>query len=498
MRSHNDQRRPFTAIVKTSRRSAVLGVVLVAGVVSVAVLGAQSASAVATKPNLGTAGAYSVLAASAVTNTGPSVLSDSLGVSPKEAISGFPPGLVGGQTHAGDAAAAEAQSDLGIAYESAAGQASDGDVGGELGGQTFKPGVYTASSSVGLTGPVTLDAEGDPGAVFIFQIGTTLTTATASSVVPINGAQACNVFWQVGSSATLGTSTVFVGNIMALVSIGTQSGTTIDGRALARTGAVTLINTVFTRSDCDTTTPTSNPPVTNPPVTNPPVTNPPVTNPPVTNPPVTNPPVTNPPVTNPPVTNPPVTNPPVTNPPVTNPPVTNPPVTNPPVTNPPVTNPPVTNPPVTNPPVTNPPVTNPPVTNPPVTNPPVTNPPVTNPPDTNPPVTNPPVTNPPVTNPPVTNPPATNPPVTNPPVTSPPESNTPVVPVPPLPSNTASATPVAPSGPSGPDDSAGGGSLALTGAGSLPVMVAVSAGVVLVLGAGILVVAATLRRRRSA
>ncbi|WP_291056431.1 ice-binding family protein, partial [Herbiconiux sp.] len=304
-----------------------MGLTLVVATVSIAWLGSQSASAAATSVDLGTAGSYSVLGGQSVTNTGPSVLSGDLGVSPGTAVSGFPPGLVGGASHVADAQALQAQSDLVVAYDAAAGEAPDESIAGDIGGTTILPGVYKADSSILLTGPLTLDAQGDPDAVFVFQIGSSLTTATSSSVVTINGADSCNVFWQIGSSATLGTSTAFKGSILALTSISTGSGTTIDGRALARNGSVTLINTVFTDASCTTTPPTTEPPETIPPVTNPPVTNPPVTNPPVTNPPVTNPPVTNPPVTNPPVTNPPVTNPPVTNPPVTNPPVTNLPVT---------------------------------------------------------------------------------------------------------------------------------------------------------------------------
>ncbi|WP_442577300.1 ice-binding family protein [Microbacterium sp. F51-2R] len=168
-------------------------------------------------------------------------------------MSGFPPGIVvGGTTHAADAEALQAQSDLTIAYDTAAGQASDGAIpnGGELGGLTLVQGVYTAASSAGLTGTVTLDGQGDPAAVWVFQIGSTLITATGSAVDLINGAQACNVFWQVGSSATLGTNTTFVGTIMALTSISLVTGTTVEGRALARNGSVTLDDNVFRDLSC--------------------------------------------------------------------------------------------------------------------------------------------------------------------------------------------------------------------------------------------------------
>lgn len=206
--------------------------------------------------NLGTAGAYSVLAGSTVTNTGPTVLDANLGVSPGTAITGFPPGIAGGATHAGDAVAIQAKSDLTIAYNDAAGRASDGDSGNELGGQTFVAGVYTDADSQGLTGTVTLDGQGDPNSVFIFQTGAALITASNSTVSLINGAQACNVFWQVGSSATLGVGTTFVGTVMALTSVSVNTGATVEGRALARNGAVTLDNNVFTSSTCNVASPT--------------------------------------------------------------------------------------------------------------------------------------------------------------------------------------------------------------------------------------------------
>ncbi len=237
--------------------AAVIILMGVAGLLSTT----QSASAIATTVDLGTAGSYSVLGGETVTNTGPSVLALDVGVSPGTAITGFPPGNVLGSTHAADAHALQAQSDLVIAYNAAAGQASDASISGDLGGQTLKPGVYKADSSILLTGPLTLDAEGDPDAVFLFQIGSTLTTATSSSVNLINGAQGCNVFWQVGSSATLGTGTTFVGNILALTSISANTSATIDGRALARNGSVTLDTNTFTGGPC-ATQPTSTPTVT--------------------------------------------------------------------------------------------------------------------------------------------------------------------------------------------------------------------------------------------
>lgn len=238
----------------------LLVTLLIALVLVVAVTGSLRAYAAGgAAVGLGTADPYSVLAGSAVTNTGNSVLDGDLGVSPDEAISGFPPGLVGGDTNAGNAEAAQAQSDLTIAYNDAAGRASNGVLNAGFGGETLTGGVYTASRAALLTGTITLDGEDDPNSVFIFQIGSALTTATNSTVALINGAQACNVYWQVGSSATLRTNTTFVGTVMALTSISLQDSTTVDGRALARNGAVTLINNVFTSSPCDRSAPSASP-----------------------------------------------------------------------------------------------------------------------------------------------------------------------------------------------------------------------------------------------
>jgi len=202
--------------------------------------------------DLGTADSFSVLSGQTVTNTGPTVLDRDLGVSPLDSITGFPPGIVGGAEHAGDAVAGQAQSDLTTAYNDAAGRPSNFDITGEeLGGQTLIGGVYTASSSSGLTGELTLNGEGNSNSVFIFQVGSALITGTNSSVSLINGAQACNVFWQVGSSATLGVGTDFVGDILALTSISVQTGATVQGRALARNGSATLDTNVFVAEDCE-------------------------------------------------------------------------------------------------------------------------------------------------------------------------------------------------------------------------------------------------------
>jgi hypothetical protein len=208
------------------------------------------ATPAAAQVSLGSAQQFGVLAGSTVTNTGPSSIDGDVGVWPGTAIVGFPPGTTTGSLRAGDAVAQQAQTDLTAAYNAAAGTACNTNLTGQdLGGMTLTPGVYCFDSSAGLTGTLTLDFLGNPNAFFLFKIGSTLTTASASMVQIINGGgTTCppNVFWQVGSSATLGTGSTFRGNIMALTSITLTTGASLDGRALARNGAVTLdSNTVI-------------------------------------------------------------------------------------------------------------------------------------------------------------------------------------------------------------------------------------------------------------
>ena len=184
------------------------------------------------------------------------MLNGALGVSPGTSLTGFGlPAVVNGATHNNDAVAAQAQGDLTAAYLVAAGQPVTSDMTGlDLGNRTVTAGAYRYSSSAQLTGPLTLDAQGDANAQFVFMIGSTLTTASASSVLLINGASACNVFWQVGSSATLGTTTAFQGNVLALSDISLNNGATVIGRMLARNGQITLINNVLNGSACGTST----------------------------------------------------------------------------------------------------------------------------------------------------------------------------------------------------------------------------------------------------
>jgi Ice-binding-like len=220
-----------------------LSVVVFAVLAGVWPMAAQAATA----PLLGAAASFAVLGASTVTCTGPSNIVGDVGVSAGSAITGFPPCKLTGTFHSADAVSLQAQADATTAYNELAGAACTTDLTGQdLGGMTLLPGVYCFSSSAQLTGTLNLSG----GGVYIFQIGSTLTTASGSSVL-ISNAQPCdassNVFWQVGSSATLGTTTAFAGNILALASITMTTGASLDGRAIARTGAVTMdTNTIST------------------------------------------------------------------------------------------------------------------------------------------------------------------------------------------------------------------------------------------------------------
>ncbi len=210
-----------------------------------------TAKALATPVALGTAADFAVLGGASVTNTGSTVVTGDLGISPSATVTGFPPGTVIGTLHAADAAAAQAQTDQLAAYNDAASRTPDATIPTQLGGTTVTPGVYdSAAGTFQITGNVTLDAQGDPDAVFIFQAASTLVTAAASTVTLAGGAQACNVFWQVGSSSTLGANTDFSGDILALTSITVGSGVTVDGRTLAHNGTVTLDTDTITLSAC--------------------------------------------------------------------------------------------------------------------------------------------------------------------------------------------------------------------------------------------------------
>jgi hypothetical protein len=219
---------------------------------------ADVAGAAQSSVDLGSATPFAVLAGTTVTNTGSSTISGDVGVSPGSAITGFPPGTVSnGTSYAADSVALAAKAGLTTAYLDAAGRTPFTVVASDIGGRTLVPGVYENASALHLTGTVTLNAEGDSNAVFIFQAGSSLITASSSAVALTGGAQACNVFWQVGSSATIGTGTSFVGTILALTSVSLQTGATVSGRVLARNGEVSLESNVITRPSCSTSVTTT-------------------------------------------------------------------------------------------------------------------------------------------------------------------------------------------------------------------------------------------------
>jgi hypothetical protein len=246
-------------LIAARRGGAALVIVAIASAVLLMLGNIANATIVATVP-LATSANYSVLGGQAVTNTGNSTLGQSLGLSPDTAssITGFPPGIVGGTTDSGPTGVPlQAQTDLTAAYNNAAGRPVDATEPADLGGLTLQGGVYDSTShgALGVTGTLTLDGAGDPSTVFIFQSGSTLITAPNSTVQLINGAQECNVFWQVTSSATLDTDSTFVGNILALTSITVNHNVTVHGRALARNGSVTLDDDTFTSPLCATSSP---------------------------------------------------------------------------------------------------------------------------------------------------------------------------------------------------------------------------------------------------
>jgi len=243
--------------VKTRNHAAQLllpAAVAVALALSMLVIGRTLAGGIV-PVGLGTAEPFAVLAGTpAVTNTGDTVVTGNLGIHPGASVTGFPPGIVLGAIHAGDAVALQAKTDLVTAYNDAAGRTPSAAVtGGILGGQNLVAGVYDSDGAIfDLTGTLTLNGQNDPSSVWIFQGSSSLVTASASNITFINGGSPCNVFWQITSSATLGSGSTFVGTIMALTSITMADDVTVNGRALARNGDVTLINDTISNGMCIT------------------------------------------------------------------------------------------------------------------------------------------------------------------------------------------------------------------------------------------------------
>lgn len=220
-----------------------------AGVAMILTAGAASA---AVAPRMGTTSSFAVLAGAGITNTGATVIDGDVGSYATTTITGFDTVTQNGVNHAGDLVTQGAKQDLIVAYDDAAGAATTMAVGPELGGLTLTPGVYTGGA-LQITGTLTLDTLGNPDAVFIFQAASTLTANPASAVVVLNGARACNVYWQVTSSATLGTTSRLIGNVLALTDIHARTGATVQGRLLARNGEVTLQTNTITDEVCATT-----------------------------------------------------------------------------------------------------------------------------------------------------------------------------------------------------------------------------------------------------
>lgn len=228
---------------------------------------AVSATSMAAQPtvNLGSTASFAVLAGTTITNTGPTTINGdaggNVGLHPGTAFTGLADVTLSGATHLGDAVALKAKNDLITAYNNAAGRTPVATIATELGGATLKSGVYdSASGTFQITGTLTLDSEGDPNAVFIFKTASTLITASGSNIKLINGARYCRIFWKVGSSATLGTGSHFVGHIFALTDIHAKNKATIQGQLLARNGEVTLDTNTITNGICATaSTPTSAP-----------------------------------------------------------------------------------------------------------------------------------------------------------------------------------------------------------------------------------------------
>jgi LPXTG-motif cell wall-anchored protein len=249
---------------KTSRSFVAISSLAAAALLAASMGSSLASYAVQPTVDLGLAEPFAVLAGSGISNTGPTTASGSAGANFGSSPTGTFTGDVlvttsGTKYTAVDAAVTAAKVDLTTAYNDAAGRTPATTVTADLGGQTLTAGVYKSASSLAVTGTLTLDAENDPDAVFIFQAGSTLTSASSATIALVNGADACNVFWQVGSSATFGTDTVFVGHVLALTSITANTRATFQGQLLAQNGAVTLDTNTITNNLCQSVTPSASP-----------------------------------------------------------------------------------------------------------------------------------------------------------------------------------------------------------------------------------------------
>ena len=242
---------------KTKRNISILSAIALAS--TGLMLSMAPTSQAATFVSLGTADSFAILAGSAITNTGPTTVVGDIGVFPTITYTGSTSVTQTGTNHAGDAVTQAAKTDLVASYLAVAGQTPFTTVTAAIAATTVVPGVYQSGSSLGFSGNVVLDAGGNPNAVFVFQAASTIDTASGTNITIINGGQACNVFYSVGSSATLGTGTHLVGNVIALTSITDNGGSVVNGRLLARNGAVTLNNTSVSKATCVVAVPTPTP-----------------------------------------------------------------------------------------------------------------------------------------------------------------------------------------------------------------------------------------------
>jgi len=235
---------------RTLRREAFLAVTAAVAATALTIVGGGAASAAVAPVPLGTAQSFVVLAGTGVAATGPITLNGDIGTFPTTTITGPGTITVNGTNHGGDLVTQQAKTDLTTAFVNAAGQGPTSPIVADLTGQTLTAGVYNAAATLNLTGALTLDAAGDPNALFVFQATSDLIVGSSASIVLINGAQACNVTWVVTSSASLDTGASFRGNILALTSITLNTGATLEGRALARNGTVTLDSNTISAPVC--------------------------------------------------------------------------------------------------------------------------------------------------------------------------------------------------------------------------------------------------------